>query len=134
TLGKPLIYMPLGYCDEIHRPLPSDDPCWKSALGFLGGWEPRREHLLHTLAVIGLDLKIRGGYWEFLRDGKWTLRRQLSLKQLAGGDGFHIHRDEFLQRAWQGGEVYGHDYARALTGAKIGLGLLRKICPDQHTT
>jgi spore maturation protein CgeB len=30
--------------------------------------------------------------------------------------------------------VYGDDYARALTGAKIGIGFLRMVCPDQHTT
>lgn len=134
ALGKPLIYMPLGYCDEVHRPLLSDDPRWKCAVGFLGGWEPRREHLLHVVAAAGVELKIRGGYWDFLRDGKWTPRRQVILKQLAGSVRFRIHRDEFLGRAWQGGEVYADDYARALTGAKIGLGLLRKVTPDQHTT
>ena len=30
--------------------------------------------------------------------------------------------------------MYADDYARALTGTKIGLGLLRQVCPDQHTT
>jgi len=134
ALGKPLIYMPLGYCDQVHRPLPSDDSLWKSEVGFLGGWEPRREHVLRVLAAIGIDLKIWGGYWEFLRDGKWTPRRQFILKQLAGSDKFRIYRDELLGRVWQGGEVYGDDYARALTGARVGLGLLRKVCPDQHTT
>jgi spore maturation protein CgeB len=134
ALGKPVFYMPLGYCDEIHRPLRSDDPRWASDVGFLGGWEPRREHLLLVLAAAGIKLKIWGGYWEFLRDGKWTPRRQFILKQLAGSDKFRIRRDEVLGRAWQGGEVYADDYARALTGAKIGLGLLRKVCPDQHTT
>jgi spore maturation protein CgeB len=134
ALGKSLIYMPLGYCDQVHRPLVSDDTRWKSAVGFLGGWEPRREYLLHVLAAAGIDLKIWGGYWEFLCDGKWSPRRQFILKQLAGRDRFRLHRDEFLSGAWQGGEVYGDDYARALTGAKIGLGLLRKVCPDQHTT
>lgn len=134
ALGKPLIYMPLGYCDEVHRPLPSDDPRWQCAVGFLGGWEPRRERLLHVIAAIGTDLKIRGGYWDFLRDGRWTLRRQIILRQLAGPDSFRFHRDDLLGRAWQGGEVYGDEYARALTGARIGLGLLRQVCPDQHTT
>jgi spore maturation protein CgeB len=134
ALGKPLIYMPLGYCDEVHRPLPSDDPRWSCAMGFLGGWEPRREHLLRVLAAAGIDLKIRGSYWDFLRDGKWTLRRQMILTQLAGRDGFRIHGDELLGRVLHGGEVYADDYARALSGAKIGLGLLRRVCPDQHTT
>jgi hypothetical protein len=134
AFGKPLIYMPLGYCDEVHRPLPSDDPRWNCAVGFLGGWEPRREHLLHAIVAVGVDLNIRGGHWEFLCDGNWTLRRHIILKQLAGSDGFRIHRDQLLGQAWRGGEVYADDYARALTGARIGLGLLRKVCPDQHTT
>jgi hypothetical protein len=134
AIGKPLIFMPLGYCDEVHRQLRSDDPHWQSAVGFLGGWEPRRERLLQLVAAAGIDLKIRGGYWEFLRDGKWTPRRQFVLRQLAGNEKFRIHRDELLGCAWQGGEVYADDYARALSGARIGLGLLRKIWPDQHTT
>ena len=134
ALGKPLIYMPLGYCDQTHRPLPSNDPRWCCSVGFLGGWEPRRERLLHDVAVSGIDLKIWGGYWDFLTDGRWTLRRHIILRQLAANDDFKFHPDELLSRAWQGGEVYGDSYANALTGAKIGLGLLRTVCPDQHTT
>lgn len=134
ALGKPLIYMPLGYCDETHRPLLSDDRRWACDVGFLGGWEPRREHLLRAVAGAVDDLKIRGGYWDFLQDGRWTLRRQIILGQLAGGEPFRIVRDERLGRAWQGGEVYADDYARALTGARIGVGFLRKTWPDQHTT
>lgn len=134
ALGKPLIYMPLGFCDEVHRPVPSDDPRWQCAVGFLGGWEPRRELLLHGVAASGADLKVWGGYWDFLHDGKWTLRRHIILRQLAGKDPWRIHRDEVLARTWQGNEVYGDDYARALTGSRIGLGFLRKVVPDQHTT
>jgi spore maturation protein CgeB len=134
TLGKPLIYMPLGYCDEVHRPLPSDDPRWRCIVGFLGGWEPRRERLLHEVAAAGIDLKIWGSNWQFLRDGRWTLRRYVILKQLAGGDRFRFHRDELLTRAWQGVEVFADDYARALTGARISVGFLRNAWPDQHTT
>ena len=134
ALGKPLVYMPLGYCDEVHRPLPSSDPRWACVVGHLGGWEPRRERLLHAVAATGVDIKIWGEHWDFLRDGRWTPRRHIILRQLAGGDRFHFHRDDLLARAHQGGEVYADDYARALTGSKIGLGFLRKVCPDQHTT
>ena len=53
----------------------------------------------------------------------------------AGGEGqFHFHSDKLLSRAHQGGEVYADDYARALTGSRIGLGFVRRVCPDQHTT
>jgi len=134
ALGKPIVYMPLGYCDEVHRPLASEDRRWACAVGFFGGWEPRREHFLHALAAAGIDVKIWGCYWEFLRDGRWTPRRHIILRQLAGKDQFRFHRDELLSRAHQGGEVYADDYARALTGSRIGLGFLRKVCPDQHTT
>jgi hypothetical protein len=134
ALNKPIVYMPLGYCDEVHRPLASESARWNCAVGFLGGWEPRRERFLQALTTAGIDLKIWGGYWEFLRDGKWTPRRHIILRQLAGKDRFHFHTDELLSRAYQGGEVYADDYARALTGSRIGLGFVRMVCPDQHTT
>ena len=134
ALGTSVVYMPLGFCDEVHRPLPSPDARWSCGVGFLGGWDPRRERFLHTVAAANVDLKIWGGYWEFLRDGKWTPRRHIILRQLAGRDPFHFHRDELLSRAHQGGEVYADDYARALTGSRIGIGFLRKAWPDQHTT
>ena len=134
AIGKPTTYMPLGYCHEVHRPLASDDVRWNCAVGFLGGWEPRREAFLHAVAAAGIDLKIWGGYWDFLRDGHWTPRRHIILRQLAGEAAFQFHRDELLSRAHQGGEVYADDYARALTGSRIGVGFVRKVCPEQHTT
>jgi spore maturation protein CgeB len=133
-IGKRLIYTPLGYCDETHRPLRAADEKWACAVGFLGGWEPRRERLLHAVATAGVNLKLWGVAWDFLHDGRWTLRRHLVLRQLAGIDPFCFHRDPLIAAAHQGGEVYADDYAKALTGARIGLGFLRTICPDQHTT
>jgi spore maturation protein CgeB len=134
ALDAPLIYTPLGYCDETHRPLASDDPQWTCAVGFVGGWEPRREALMRALCDAVAEVRIRGGYWDFLRDGRWSPRRQAVLARLAGSEPFRIARDPRLADAWQGGEVYDDDYARALTGARIGVGFLRRICPDQHTT
>ena len=103
-------------------------------VGFVGGWEPRRERLVRGVVTAGIDTKIRGAYWEFLQDGRWTPRRYIILRRLAGPDSFRVHIDASLARVQQGGELYGDDYARALAGARIGLGLLRRICPDQHTT
>ena len=133
-LGKPVVYMPLGYCDEVHRRRESVQARWRSDVGFLGGWEPRRETYLAPIADLPLDLRIWGGYWDFLRDGKKTLRRRVILRQLAGGIPFEIRPNPNLAKCLQGGEVYGDDYARALSGGRIGVGFLRKVCPDQHTT
>jgi spore maturation protein CgeB len=134
ALGKPHIYMPLGFCDEVHRPLCSHDPKWRCTVGFLGGWEPRREKMLSAVAAVEPDLKIWGGLWEFLQDGRWSLRRYLLLSQQAGEAAFKMKRNDRLAAALQGSEVYGDEYACALTGARIGLGFLRQVCPDQHTT
>ena len=126
--------MPLGYCDETHRPVIADASRWSCGVGFTGGWEPRRERMLHAIAMAGVDLKFRGEYWDFLKDGEWTLRRRLILNQLACGERVSIHRDKVLASLWQGSEVYGDDYARALSAARIGIGFLRRNWPDQHTT
>lgn len=133
-LDKPLLYMPLGFCDESHRPILPTTQAWHCSVGFLGGWEPRRERLLTAVAKAQVDLKVRGGYWEFLLDGKWSLRRHIILRQLAGGEAFTFYANPTLASCYFGGEVYGDDYAAALSGARIGLGFLRKVCPDQHTT
>ena len=134
SLGKPVVYMPLGYSDEVHRPMPTGDERWSCDAGFLGGWEPRRQRMLHEVAASGAQLKIWGYAWDFLRDGRWNLRRHIVLKQLAGKDSFRFRRDTLLADCHKGGEVYSNDYARALSGARIGLGFLRTVCDDQHTT
>jgi spore maturation protein CgeB len=39
-----------------------------------------------------------------------------------------------LAAAWGGRPVYGVDYCKAMSGAKIGLGLLTKLVPETETT
>jgi spore maturation protein CgeB len=133
-----VIYTPLGYAEKVHRPvLPvrrQDRLLYSSEVAFLGGWEPRRETLLHEVAKTGCKLKIWGYSWDHLQDGRWTLRRALRLRLLAGNWDFNLNRDPRLANARQGEEVYGDAYAWALSGASIGIGFLRHICPDQHTT
>lgn len=133
-----VIYMPLGFAEAVHRPIfPADSQkrhAFSSDVGFLGGWEPRREEMLDAIAGTGCDLKIWGYAWDHLVDGKWSPRRYVRLRDLAGKDAFQIHKNERLAAALQGNEVYGDNYAFALSGARISVGFLRHVCPDQHTT
>ena len=134
-----VIYMQLGYSEQVHRPSFPDDPAvndaYASDVSFVGGWEPRREEYLDALAHnVDCTLKIWGYGWEFLQDGRWTPRRWWAMHRNAGGESFAIRENLLLGKAVQGSEIYGDHYAWALSGAKINIGFLRKICPDQHTT
>lgn len=134
-----VVYMPLGYAEAVHRPIaPADRSLrtrFQSDVSFVGGWDPRRQWLLGALAErVGCHLKIWGYGWDHLQDGRWSPRRVYRLRQLAGKEPFRLDKDPGLSAHLQGTEVYGNEYAWALSGARIGLGFLRQICPDQHTT
>jgi spore maturation protein CgeB len=125
-----VLYLPLGFDERIHRPHPVDDPC---DVVFVGGWEPRREELLAAVAKSGASLKIWGYAWDHQRPA-WSPRRWLRLRRLAGGQHFSLRLAAELAGSVAGGEVYGEKYAEALSAGKMGVGFLRRICPDEHTT
>lgn len=134
-----VIYMPLGFSDQVHRPVApgtrSRYDCFASDISFLGGWEPRRERTLDEIArAHPHSLRVWGYGWGHVADGRATPRRYMSMRRNAGGKPFVIERRPVLAAAVQGGEIYAEDYAYALSSARIGLGFLRDICPDQHTT
>ncbi len=135
---KQVVYTPLGFSESVHRPLETEDtkPGGKyyTPLGFIGGWEPRREEYLSKLVQAGGQLKIWGFAWEHLIDGRWTIRRAYRLKVNAGNAKFRIARNPALAACWQSGEIYGDAYAQAQTGSQVSIGFLRFVCPDQHTT
>ncbi len=138
-LCQRVFYVPLGYAEAIHRPLvPADQRLraqFSSDVCFVGGWDPRRQRMLGALAdQVDCDLKIWGYGWDHVRDGQWTPRRAYRLRMLAGEEPFEIRRISKLAARLQGSEVYGDVYAWALSGARISVGFLRRICPDQHTT
>lgn len=131
--GSQVAYMPLGYCQESHRPTgvglgrPGD-------VAFLGGWEPRRQSILRACVGAGLKVRIWGRSWECFQDGRWSLRRHVILRQLAGGQPYTLASDKALADSIMGDELYGTDYAQALGSSTMSIGFLRTICPDQHTT
>ena len=134
SVGPHYLYLPLGYCDEVHRPVrvASNET---ATVGFVGGWEPRRQSILETIAAQGVAIKIWGYAWDHLVDGKWTLRRYLRLRRLAGGTSdWRVAHSQYLSGSFVSGEVYGDEYARALSSSEINIGFLRTICDDQHTT
>jgi len=136
---KNVIYMPLGFAEAVHRPLfPEDDKLkekYKSDVAFIGGWEPRREEMLESIVrETNCNLKIWGYGWDALVDGRWSVRRWLAMNRNAGNLQFKIAKNEILAKAVQGGEIYADTYAWAVSGARINIGFLRQVCPDQHTT
>ncbi len=136
---KNVIYMPLGFAEAVHRPLFPEDrklkEKYRSDVAFIGGWEPRREDMLESVArESDCNLKIWGYGWDALIDGRWTLRRHMAMKRLAGDTPFKVKKNEILTKAIQGGEIYADAYAWAVSGARINIGFLRNTWPDQHTT
>lgn len=90
----------------------SDGEQFSSDVVFVGRAEPHYVETIRRIAALlpGADIKIWGN-WK-----KAAMR----------------HAD--VRGFWQGGGAYGDDYARAISGAKIGLGLLSKIIPETETT
>ncbi len=139
SVNSNVIYMPLGFSHEVHRPIvPKNSELKKrytSDVSFIGGWEPRREEYLSFIKdKSDCELKIWGYGWDFLSDGKWTLRRWWGMRRNSGGQSFKIRANASLAKCVVGNEIYGDHYGWALSGAKINIGFLRKICPDQYTT
>ncbi len=138
-LPAKVIYVPLGFSDVAHRPIiPASRAGFEkfaSDVSFLGGWEPRREVLLDAVAARGgVNLKVWGYGWDHLADGKLTPRRLFAMRRNSGGEPYSVKRNPRLAASVQGNEVYGDEYAWAISASKISLGFLRRICPDQHTT
>ncbi|WP_236580346.1 glycosyltransferase [Rubrivivax sp. A210] len=100
--------------DELkHAPLvlsEADRAEWASEVLFIGTWMPERGPFLAELLRLGVPLTIRGARWQ--RAPEWP--------QLAA--------------AYRGPAVFGADYAKAIQGARINIGLLSKENRDLHTT
>jgi spore maturation protein CgeB len=84
---------------------------WQSEVLFIGTWMAERGPFLARLLELGVPLSIYGLRWQ--KAPEW----------------------DRLQRAWRGPGLYAdEDYAAAIRGAKVNLGLLSKGNRDQSTT
>lgn len=99
-----------GYDPAVHRPYSRSDAvvsAFLTDIGFLGGFERERAESLLALGQAGLDVLLMHDWPERC----WHPRFQ---------------RAPF--------DVRGVQYAKALSAFKIGLGFLRKVNRDQHTS
>lgn len=100
-----------AYDPETHRQVPDSDPgraAFACDVSFVGRWEPSREEWLVRVAAMGVDLSIRGIQWERARHPA-------------------------VRRAIRSGPALALDYARAISAAKINLGLLSRLAGDTIT-
>jgi spore maturation protein CgeB len=112
--ARNLVHSPKSACPSRTRPLqpsPDERKTYETDLVFIGHAEAHYvETIRRILALLpGLSLKI----W-----GAW-------------GKAVKAHPE--LAPYWQGRGAFGDEYAKALTSAKIGLGLLTKLVPETET-
>lgn len=105
-----LLFCTQGYDPQIHRPYTPFDE--KDGTVFVGLWEEGKERFLARLLEEKIKVTLAGAQWERF------VRR---------------YRNNPLLR-YVGTGVFGEEYARLLSGARIGLGLLSKWFPELHTT
>lgn len=100
-----------GFDPQIHRPFdltPEEQQEFGCEVGFVGHWEPWREQLLLRLEERGYAVKVWGGGWQRAR---------------------HRRRRPFSKAR----QLVGHQYAKAVCGAKISLCLLSRWFGDRTT-
>ncbi len=108
--AKDVVFCTQGYDPNLHFPRHSHSN--KEGIIFIGLCEPYREDLLAYLIANGIHVKVAGENWErFAR----------------------VHaKNPFL--VYLGKGLFGQDYASAISGSLIGLGLLSRKFPELHTT
>lgn len=106
-------FFEFAYFPRIHRPLPldeTDDKQWRSDVVFIGTWEEDRCAMLETLmAKVPAEYAIHGAMWNKTK------------------------RTSPVRRALRSSGVFLDDMAKAIGGAKISLGFLRKQSRDDYT-
>lgn len=104
----------MSYDEIIHAPPKPNEvipPLFRSDIAFIGTWmrHEGRDLLLNNLWEAGLNIKIYGPRWE-------------------------LCSNKFLiAHSWAKGFLENRDYACAIAGSKICIGLLSKGNRDQHT-
>lgn len=108
--SRSTIFCTQGYDPEIHKSYNKFEE--KKGIVFIGHKEPDREFVISKLIEMGFLVKLAGIKWE------GVVNRYKNKSNLE----------------YYGKGVFGHNYARLISGSLIGLGFLSKIIPELHTT
>lgn len=108
--GVKTIFCTQGYDPAIHKPYHNFRE--KDGVVFIGHREDEREYIISQLVEKDIKITIAGNHWD-----KFAARRK--------------HKSNLV---YKGKGVFGDDYAKELSAALLGLGLLSKWVPELHTT
>jgi len=108
--ARSVLFCTQGYDPDVHRPYTPFGQ--KEGAVFVGLWEEGKERPLALLLEAKIKVTLAGAQWERF------VRRYRNNPLLC----------------YRGTGVFGGEYARLLSGARVGLGLLSKRFPELHTT
>jgi spore maturation protein CgeB len=100
-----------SYDPEVHRPVgltTEEQVRFGADVAFIGRWEQKRERLLEQVARLGVKLAV------------W-------------GPGWTAARGSLVGAAYRGDGAFADNYAKAIRGARIVLGLLSDLAEDTIT-
>jgi spore maturation protein CgeB len=135
-----IVYSPLGYDPVGHAPPAARTARDGGDVVFVGGWEPRRERLLSSAREVTDRVSVWGYGWRIAQGSRTNPLRALRLGRLTPGRRtyFGSPSRKLARSIGEGegasGEIYEEGYSKAVAGSRIALGLVREICPDEHTT
>jgi spore maturation protein CgeB len=108
--GVKTIFCTQGFDPTVHKPYHTFKE--KNGVVFIGHKEEERELIVSQLVDKNIRVTIAGNHWD-----RFANKRK--------------HKSNLI---YKGKGLFGSDYARELSAALIGLGLLSKWIPELHTT
>ena len=108
--GVKTIFCTQGYDPEVHKPYHHFKD--KDGVVFIGHKEEEREYIVSQLVDKNVKVTLAGNHWD-----KFVAKRK--------------HKSNLI---YKGKGVFGQEYAKELSAALLGLGLLSKWVPELHTT
>jgi spore maturation protein CgeB len=108
--GVKTIFCTQGYDPRLHKPYHTFQE--KNGVVFIGHKEDEREEVLSKLVEANIPVVLAGIKWQHFA------RRYKGKNNLV----------------YKGTGIFGDDYAKTISSAQLGLGLLSKWIPEKHTT